>query len=166
MVAGLNQSLNSVLAATFSEIGQEALARALRAAKAEATAQTGRSASGQDTAFSPRTGYDSRPRFFRDYAQAPNDLRPSEELTLFGVPSATSGKASISLSDAEDVEFVEGEDGVFYAQTKTTSTTVDTPFPAASSEASTNPRIIAATAYQRNLALLSNPQVSTYAFAA
>jgi hypothetical protein len=166
MVAGLNQSLNAVLAATFSEIGQEALARALKAAKAEAAAQSGRGGAGQDAAFSPRTGYDSRPRFFRDYAQAPNDLRPSEELALFGLPTAALGKAAAAAKDAEEVEFVEGEDGVFYARPQAASATVETPFPAASSGASLNPRVAAATAYQRNAALLSNPEVSTYAFAA
>jgi hypothetical protein len=166
MVAGLNKTLNSVLAASFSEIGQEALARALRAAKAEAAGQSGRGAAGQDATFSPRTGYDSRPRFFRDYAQAPNDLRPSEELALFGLPTAALGKAPASATNTEEVEFVEGEDGVFYAQTKTSSANIESPYMAASAGASPNPRATAAIAYQRNMALLTNPELSTYTFAA
>ena len=173
MVAGLGKSLNAFLAANFSDAGQEAVLRASRSTKSAATGQyTG--TSGTESFFSaPRGGYDKRPQHFRDYDQAPNDLRPTEELALFGLPADGAGELSTGPTSApEEVLFLEGEDGVF--RPSTASAAGEAPAqPAASANASASftktspsPQALMAAAYQRNAALLSAAANSTYAFAA
>jgi len=178
MVAGLGKSLNAFLAANFSDIGQEALTRAARAAKANATAPYASGSGGAESFTAPRGGYDGRPRYFRDYAHAPNDLRPSEELAVFGLPTDEVGEAfPAPMPAAEELVFVEGEDGVFRPSLSiaeadremTGSSAASASFTKATDTSAASPQspLTSVTAmYQRSAALLTATTISTYAFAA
>jgi hypothetical protein len=169
MVAGLSKSLNAFLAANFSDAGQEAVLRASRGAKAAATGQHS-GASGAESFFSTsRGGYDKRPQYFRDYDQAPNDLRPTEELALFGLPADGAEELPTGLAPAaEEVLFVEGEDGVFRPSTASAVGEATSAANASASFTKTppSPQALMAAAYQRNAALLTAAANSTFAFAA
>lgn len=169
MVAGLGKSLNAFLAANFSDAGQEAVLRASRSAKAAPSGQYGGTSGAEGFFTAPRSGYDKRPQYFRDYDQAPNDLRPTEELALFGLPADGAGEVPAAhVSVAEEVLFVEGEDGVFRPSAASAAGEASSSTNASASSAKTAPapQALMAAAYQRNAALLTAAANSTYAFAA